>query len=78
MTTLDVAGALRPSPSATHAEAELYWRYVRALATLAECAPYVDEPDFTDLIESVLADAQAHYPLTVCRNGSRWEIAPRV
>ena len=60
------------------AAAELYLRYVRALAVLAECAPYVDEPDYMALIGDVLADAQAHYPLVVCRNSDRWEIAPKV
>ena len=68
---------LRPSRGASRTEKELYTRYVRALALLAECAPYVDEPDYEDLIEILLRDAEAHYPLTVCRNGARWEIAPR-
>ena len=68
---------LRPSRGASRTEKELYTRYVRALALLAECAPYVDEPDYADLIEILLRDAEAHYPLTVCRNGARWEIAPR-
>lgn len=58
-------------------QAELYMRYVRALALLSECAPYVDEPDYAGLIEAVLHDAQARYPLEVRRNGERWEIAPR-
>ncbi len=58
-------------------EAELYLRYVRALALLSECAPYVDEPDYAELIEALLRDAQERYPLEVRRNGERWEIAPR-
>lgn len=66
-------GADRPP-----AEADLYVRYVRALALLSECAGYVDEPDYVALIEAVLRDAQAHYPLAVQHNGERWEIAPRV
>ena len=68
--------ALRPSADATPAEIELYVRYLRALALLAECAPYVDEPDYVELIGTLMADAQASYPLAVCRNGARWEIAP--
>ena len=72
-----VLAALRPSADAGPAEVALYVRYVRALALLAECAPYVDEPDYADLIETIMADAQASYPLVACRNGSRWEIAPR-
>lgn len=58
-------------------EAALYVRYVRALALLSECAPFVDEPDYAQLIEAVLDDACLHYPLTVRRNGERWEIAAR-
>ena len=73
----DALADLRPGPGASRTEIELYVRYVRALALLAECAPDVDEPDYADLIEVLLRDAEAHYPLTVCRNGARWEIAPR-
>lgn len=57
-------------------EAELYVRYVRALALLGECAPYVDEADYASLIGALLADAQANYPLAVRRHGERWEVAP--
>jgi hypothetical protein len=73
----DALTTLRPSDDATEAEVALYVRYVRALALLAECAPYVDEPDYVELIETVMNDAQEAYPLTVSRNGSMWEIAPR-
>ena len=73
----EVLARLRPSPDSTPSEVDLYVRYVRALALLAECAPYVEEPDYLEVIESVMMDAQASYPLTVCRNGDRWEIAPR-
>lgn len=73
----DAMPALRPSADATLGETELYVRYLRALALLAECAPYVDEPDYVELIGTLMADAQASYPLAVCRNGARWEIAPR-
>jgi len=60
------------------AQAALYARYVRALALLAECAPYVDVQDYVELIDEVLEDAQACYPLDVRRDGDRREIAPRV
>jgi hypothetical protein len=73
----DALRALRPSRDATQAEVALYVRYVRALALLAECAPYVDEPDYLELIETLMADAQEAYPLRVCRNGAMWEIAAR-
>ena len=73
----DLLAALRPAADATRAEVALYVRYVRALALLAECAPYIDEPDYLDLIETIMMDAQASYPLTVRRNGLQWEIAPR-
>lgn len=57
-------------------ELALYVRYVRALALLCECAPYVDEPDYVDLIDELLADACDHYPLVTRRGGARREIAP--
>ena len=58
-------------------ERALYARYVRALALLCECAPYVDEPDYADMIDDVLADACRHYPLAWQRDGERREIALR-
>lgn len=56
-------------------ERALYARYVRALALLCECAPYVDEPDYVDLIDELLADACRTYPLTWCRDGEYRQIA---
>ena len=67
---------LRVAPEMPPREAELYVRYVRALALLGECAPFVDESDYADLIGAVLADAQANYPLVVRCHGERWEVAP--
>jgi hypothetical protein len=58
------------------AEALLYARYVRALALLCECAPYVDEEEYGELIEELLADACTSYPLAWRRLGGRYEIAP--
>ena len=55
----------------------LFTRYLRALALLCECAPHVDEPDFADQVDEVLADACRHYPLTWQRDGARWAIALR-
>lgn len=64
-------------PSDVPAEqAALYVRYVRALALLCECAGAVDEPDYVELLEAMLLDAQANYPLVVRRDGDRWQIAP--
>ncbi len=71
------AAALRPCDGASPAETELYVRYLRALALLGECAPSIDEPDYADLVGILMRDAEAHYPVRVCRNGGRWEIAPR-
>ena len=50
-------------------EFRLYARYVRALALLCECAPYVDEEDYSELIDELLADACKHYPLEYWRDG---------
>jgi hypothetical protein len=58
-------------------ERALYVRYVRALALLCECAPYVDEPDYADMIDDVLAEACRHYPLAWQSDGERREIAVR-
>jgi len=59
-------------------EQRLYARYVRALALLCECAPYVDEPDYVDLIDEVLADAAKHYPLECQSDGDHRAIAVRM
>ena len=58
-------------------ERALYVRYVRALSLLCECAPYVDEPDYADMIDDVLAEACRHYPLAWQSDGDRREIALR-
>lgn len=57
--------------------ADLYKRYVRSLALLCECAPYVDEPDYVDLIEAVLKDASSNYPIDFRRCDGSIEIALR-
>ncbi len=56
-------------------EIHLYAQYVRALALLCECAPYVDDDDYAELIDELLADACKHYPLIWRRDGARREIA---
>ena len=58
-------------------EAALYLRYLRAIALLAECRPYVDECDYAALIDELLDDAQAHYPFDVHRDGERRSMTPR-
>lgn len=73
----DTLARLGKGVATTPAEAELYVRYLRVLALLCECAPYVDEPDYVDLIADVLADAQAHYPLEARNIGATWQIAQR-
>ena len=58
-------------------EFRLYARYLRALALLCECAPYVDDADYAALIDELLADACEHYPLECRHDGDRREIALR-
>jgi hypothetical protein len=58
-------------------EMQLYVRYIRALALLCECAPYVDAKDYRDMIDDLLADACRHYPLVTREHGDSREIAPR-
>mgnify|MGYP001248194758 FL=1 len=79
--------SLSPDPAAIEAlgiavprapaEAALFVRYLRALALLCECRPCLDEPDYADLIDRVLDDAAAHYPLDIERDGARRGVMPR-
>ena len=55
----------------------LYGRYLRALSLLCECAPYVDDPDYVELIDEVLADACAHYPLESSAQDGHRQLAPK-
>lgn len=56
-------------PHADDRTRDLYTRYLGALALLCECAPYVDEPDFVDAIDTLLDDAVRHYPLCWSADG---------
>ena len=58
-------------------EIHMYAQYVRALALLCECAPFVEEADYADLIDELLADACKNYPLEWRRDGVRRQIALR-
>jgi hypothetical protein len=58
-------------------EFRLYARYVRVLALLCECAPFVDDAAYAELIDELLADAVKHYPLECRHDGDRREIALR-
>lgn len=71
-----VVALLRAGREMTPREAELYVRYLRALALLGECAPFVEDADYAELIGTLFADAQANYPLAIRRHGERWEVAP--
>ena len=55
----------------------LYARYVRALALLCECVPFVDDEDYVSLVDELLADACKHYPLEWRQSGLRRELALR-
>ena len=74
---LAVGRAMGAPDDACDREVRLYARYVRALALLCECAPYVDEPSYSQQIDEVLADASSHYPLDWRRSDCGVEIAPR-
>ena len=67
-------GVAEPMPAR---EAALYVRYLRAVALLAECRPYLDECDYAALIDELLDDAQANYPFDVHRDGERRSLTPR-
>ena len=68
---------LRRGSDMPEREFRLYVRYLRALALLCECAPYVDEEDYVELIDELLADACAHYPLDIHQDERNRQIAPR-
>lgn len=72
----DLAAPGVPLPPAPR-EAALFLRYLQALALLCECRPYLDEPDYADLIDRVLEDAASHYPVEIERDGERRGILPR-
>ena len=74
---LELGRALGAPTDACDREARLYARYVRALALLCECAPYVDEESHTERIDEVLAAASLNYPLDWRRTGTGIDIAPR-
>ena len=69
---------LRREMALPEREFRLYVRYLRALALLCECAPYVDEEDYVDLIDELLVDACSHYPLEFHQDERYRAIAPRL
>lgn len=71
---LEAPGIVIPSDPGA---AALFLRYLRVLALLCECRPYLDEPDYAGLIDEVLDDAAAHYPLDIERDGDRRGLVPR-
>jgi len=73
---LELGRALGAPAHACDREVRLYARYVRVLALLCECAPYVDEASYAERIDEALADACAHYPLEWRRSGCAVEISP--
>jgi hypothetical protein len=68
---------LRQQSDLPEREFRLYVRYLRALALLCECAPYVDEDDYLELVDELLADAAANYPIEIHRDDNCRQIAPR-
>jgi hypothetical protein len=67
--------AVDPGIDLPERELQLYARYVRVLALLCECAPYVDDDHYVDVIDEVIADACRHYPLVSRKDGDRCELA---
>ena len=74
---LELGRALGAPADACDREVRLYARYVRVLALLCECAPYVDEESYSDRIDEVLVDASSNYPLEWRRSGRMVDISPR-
>lgn len=76
---MNASARVAPSPHFEPAEADpsaaLFARYLKALALLCECQPYVDEPDFDAQIDALLRDACASYDIQMQHVGGRFEIA---
>ncbi len=58
-----VGRSLGAPGDAADREAALYARYLRVVALLSECAPYVDDPDYRQSIDEILNDAASAYPI---------------
>ena len=52
-------------------------RYLKALALLCECQPYVDEPDYEAQLDELLHEACTDYPIELRRLDGRFEITLR-
>ena len=74
---LALGRALGAPADACDREVRLYARYVRVLALLCECEPYVDEASYAERVDEVLADASSNYPLEWRRSACVAEISPR-
>lgn len=55
----------------------LFARYVKALALLCECLPFVDDPEVEDTVGDLLRDAAAAYPIDVRCEPGHCQIALR-
>jgi hypothetical protein len=62
-------------PALADAQSLLFARYVKALALLCECQPYVDEPHFETQLDAVLREACAAYAIEMRHLDGRFEIA---
>jgi|JI10StandDraft_1071094.scaffolds.fasta_scaffold522147_2 hypothetical protein len=76
MTDLALAAQALPTAlTGPDATSLLFARYVKALAMLCECQPFVDEPDYEAQLEALLHEACAAYGLDMQHAGGRFEIA---
>lgn len=65
------------SPATVHSilRGTLRAHYVRAVVLLAECQPYVDDPDLLESIDELMADVDRSGSLTCRKNATQWEVA---
>jgi hypothetical protein len=76
MTDTPLTAPTRSSETADHdAPSLLFARYVKALALLCECQPYVDEPDYETQLDTLLREACTAYGLEMRHVDGRFEIA---
>lgn len=49
--------------------------YVRAIVLLAECQPYVDDPDLFESVNELMSEVERSGSLRCRRNATQWEVA---
>lgn len=73
--TCECTDARSPVPFRPVLRGALHAHYVRAILLLAECQPYVDDPDLFASVDELMADVGRGGSLTCRRDATQWEVA---